>query len=95
MTDNMKKFLEAVSKDEAMKSELQAAMDNAVAAFAAKHGFTFTADDLKGSRSRKLTEDELQAVAGGGSPLVRDTILDTTGQEKDHCGCSFGGFGII
>ena len=72
MTENMTKFLEAVSKDEALKSELEAFMkdgnvkdEQALIEFAVKKGFTLTEDDFKQEES-ELSEDELQAVAGGG-----------------------------
>ena len=78
MTDNMKKFLEAASKDEALKAEVNAlaekfdrksADENALKAaaieLAAKHGFTLTDDDFKPSEMTELTEDEMKSVAGG------------------------------
>ena len=75
MTDNMKKLLEAVSKDEALKAELKVLADGkpddaeavkvAAIELAAKHGFTLTDDDFKPSEMTELTEDEMKSVAGG------------------------------
>ncbi|MBQ7543949.1 MAG: Nif11 family protein [Synergistaceae bacterium] len=71
----MKKFLEAVSKDEALLEEFKAladgtpkdtdAMAAAAVEFAGKHGLTLTADDFKPSEMEELSEDEMKAVAGG------------------------------
>ena len=76
MTENMKKFLEAVSKDEALKSELEALVkdgkakdEKAFIEFAAKKGFTLTEDDFK-QEEGELSEDELQAIAGGDCVFV-------------------------
>ena len=73
MTDNAKKFLEFVSKNEEAKKELEAnkasftTEDNteALVKFAAKHGFALTAEDFQETEI-ELSEDELEAVAGGG-----------------------------
>ena len=61
MTDNAKKFAEAVSKDEAMKKELEALGKNDLAAVikvAAKHGFTLTEEDFKAADMNEMNEDE-------------------------------------
>ena len=76
MTDNMKKFGELISTDENVKKELEAAVSglskddkkgfiNAAIKVAAKHGSTLTAGDFEPA-SMKLSDDELDAVAGGG-----------------------------
>ena len=69
MTDNMKNFLAAVSKDEALSKEFKAladgtaketdAMTAAVIEFADKHGLTLTEEDFKPSDMKELTEDEM------------------------------------
>ena len=76
MTDNIKKFGELISADESVKKELEAAVSgiskndkkgfiNASIKIAAKHGITLTAADFEPARM-KLSDDELDAVAGGG-----------------------------
>ncbi|MBQ7594030.1 MAG: Nif11 family protein [Synergistaceae bacterium] len=75
MTENVKKFLEFVSQNEAAKKELEAGRVNlkgdenasieAFIKFADKYGFTLTYEDLKPEEG-ELSEDELKAVAGGG-----------------------------
>ena len=86
MTDNMKKFLEAVSSDEALQKEFKVLADSAtkevdahksaIVELAAKHGFTLTEDDFKPSEMGELSEDEMKAVAGG-----------------SECGCAIYGGG--
>ena len=93
MTDNAKKFAEAVSKNEAMKKELEALGKNDVAAvikIAAKHGFTLTEEDFKADDMNEMNEDELEAVAGG----VCFCLVGGggTGNGK-QCGCVVGGKG--
>ena len=90
MTQNMKKLLEEANKNEALKAKLKAlngkdAVAESVIAIAQEFGFTLTADDLKSGVDGELSEDELDAVAGGvvmydkrsGYYIVRD---DDTGE---------------
>ena len=65
-------FMEFVSKNENARKELDAlgsemlqTNTDALVKFAAKYGFTLTADDLKPTKKEELSEDELEAVAGG------------------------------
>ena len=93
MTDNAKKFAEAVSKDEAMKKELEALGKNDLAAVikvAAKHGFTLTEEDFKADDMNEMNEDELETVAGGvcACPLAGGG----TGNGK-QCACVVSGKG--
>ena len=78
MTDNMKKFLEAVSQNkECIEKLKKAETPEAVIALAAENGFTLTQEDLKQEpASGKISDDELEAVAGGKT-----------------CSCFFGGGG--
>ena len=82
MTENLSKFLEAVSDDEELKEKLAEAKDKeTVIALAAEKGFTLTEDDLKADKpsgSRILSDDELEAVAGG---------------VAGRCTCENGGIG--
>lgn len=98
MTDNAKKFAEAVSKDEAMKKELEALGKNdeaavikaAVIKIAAKHGFTLTEEDFKAADMNEMNEDELEAVAGG--DCYCPVGGSGTGNGK-QCVCVVGGKG--
>ena len=65
MTENMKKFLEAVSQEKEFTEKLtKAETVEAVIALAKEKGFTLTAEDLK-PQAGELNDDELDAVAGG------------------------------
>ncbi len=74
MTENMKKFLELVSKDETLKQKTLAFNDMEVAdaisasiALAKELGIELTeADFAKEKSGGELSDDELDAVAGGG-----------------------------
>ena len=68
MKENVKKFLQAASKDETLQKELKEA-DNfeAMQKIAAAKGFTFTENDFQdsGKEIAEISEDEMKAVAGG------------------------------
>ncbi len=74
MSENMKKFLELVSKDETLKQKMQAFKDmepaDAISAgitLAKELGIELTeADFAKEKSGGELSDDELDAVAGGG-----------------------------
>lgn len=78
MTDNLRKFLEAASADEAFAEKLSKAKTaEAVIALAAEKGFTLTEEEIRPKeRSGEISDDEMDAVAGGA-----------------QCGCFLGGFG--
>lgn len=63
MTDNMLKFLQAVSKDDAMYAKFGTATQEEMIAMAAEMGIALTAADFE--KKAELDEDELDAVAGG------------------------------
>ena len=66
--EQLKAFLEKVKADTSLQEKLKAAADaNAVAAIAKEAGFMISADDLAKAQS-ELSEEELEAVAGGASP---------------------------
>ena len=68
MTDNMKKFLEAVSDDQEFIGKLtKAETAEAVIALAKEKGFVLTEEDLKMEEpaDELLNDDEVDAVAGG------------------------------
>lgn len=63
MTENMKKFLELVSKDEALVAKVNAADKNALIALAKELGVELTEADFE--HPTELSDDELEVVAGG------------------------------
>ena len=75
MTENMKKFLELVSKNEELGKKLCEADKEAVIAMAKELGIALTNADF--AQNNELSDDELDAVAGGGW----------------DCGCFMGGGG--
>jgi len=94
--DAVKKFYEALSKDEAMRAKLSALNEkypNAqpefaeaaeeIVAFAKAEGFAFTVDDLSAyaeSEGKEITEEQLAGVVGG--------LYD-----RNTCVCMVGGGG--
>ena len=103
MTVN-KKFLEAVSKDSALKSELEHATLEALGEFLKSKGLEAEAGKVaeaamekvadahgfKADEMIELSEDELEAVAGGVCVCVVGGGGTGTGKE---CACVVGGFG--
>ena len=77
MSENMKKFLEAVSKSEELVAKVNAEKDqDALIALAKELGIALTAADFEDDG--ELSDDELDAVAGG---------------TAVNCSCAFGGGG--
>lgn len=75
---DLKEFLEKIDQDEALRDELTGVVkarddkEAATAEVAARHGFQFSAEELKrvldatqGTASSELDEEELDAVAAG------------------------------
>ena len=70
MNENLKKFLEEASKNEELKTKLEALTDKETAGeraveIAKEYGFTLTAEDFKSAEGEELSVDELEQVAGG------------------------------
>ncbi|WP_114992743.1 Nif11-like leader peptide family natural product precursor [Synechococcus sp. UW179A] len=63
--EQLKAFLEKVKGDTSLQEKLKAAADSdAVLTIATEAGFSISADDLKKAKP-KLSEEELEDVAGG------------------------------
>lgn len=78
--EEVKRFAEAVKKDDALQKELKAkgGDEAAVADFAKSKGFDFSADELKGFAAEKkgeLSEEQLDKVAGGGSAAAVSHVV--------------------
>ena len=65
--EQFKAFLEKVKSDPKLQEMLKASNDiEAVVAIAKEAGFTISSDDLSNVQSCELSEDELEALSGGG-----------------------------
>lgn len=92
MTNDAKEFLALASKDEAIKNELKNAKDTETTLkIAESHGFSLSADDFTPSEMEELSEDELEAVAGGSFCMCNNA--GSGGAHNLNCSCSFDGEG--
>ena len=93
MKENIKKFLEEVSKSAELRKELKGSNDKEAMIKAAKeHGFELTEADFNSSAMTELSEDEMKAVAGG---AVCSCSKKGHGTEEDlSCSCNGAGEGI-
>lgn len=104
MTDNMKNLLELASSDEQLSARLEeiCAMEGDAAnielkKLASEQGITLTDDDLGGRKpkSAELSDDELEAVSGGGvcvCTAIGGGRKDKGSKDKG-CGCVAVGIG--
>lgn len=78
MSDNVKKFIEAVNNDSSLASQVKAAKNDAdaIVKIAASKGFSFTSADLKAAS--ELSDDDLDSVAGGWSIGCDGNTLNPT-----------------
>ena len=94
MTESMKKFLEAVSRDEALTAKVGTLAKEELIALAKEMGITLTDADLA-KPTGELDDDELDAVAGGGD--VSCACAMGGGGTKDSndktCACVLAGAG--
>ena len=104
MSENMKKFMELVSKDENLKQKLQSFSDmepadaiSAGIALAKEFGIELTEADFDRKKSDgELSDDELDAVAGGGGcgcPGVGGGHGINRNNYNYDCGCVVYGAG--
>ena len=90
MTENLKKFLEAVSKDEALQAKVNALESNketamaGVIALAKELGIELAEADFA-QPDGEISEDELETINGGGCP--------TAGTVNNSCYCAAAGGG--
>ena len=95
MSKNYQKFLEELSKSKELVDQANAAKDaNALVALAKELGIELTAADFEDSC--ELSDDELDAVAGGDDDVDCVCAMGGGG-EKDHndkvCACVMAGVG--
>ena len=102
MTENMKKFLEAVSQDPALGAKVSAADQDALIAIAKEIAIELTDADFA-PPSGEMSDDELENVAGGGECYCAmgggGTREGAHGYAEqywgglDVCACVLAGFG--
>ena len=78
MTENLKKFLEMVSKDETLSAKVGTMGKKELLALAKKLGLELTEADLATLAVQELDDDDLDTVAGG---------------SNVSCACAMGGGG--
>ena len=92
MTENMKKFLEAMSKDEALRKKATTMGKEDLLAMAKELGIDLTEADFAQPEG-EMNANELDAVAGGGA-CACVTLGAGTYEGKDNaCGCYIYGTG--
>ena len=100
MTENMRKLLEIVSKDEALTAKIGAMGMEEILALAKELGIELTEADLQKLAVQELDDDDLDTVAGGGTKDNNDKTCacvlagagySTNGRER--CVCGFAGYG--
>lgn len=98
MTENGRKFLEALSADETLQNEIQGLNKEQLLALANGYGFELTGQDLGLSApdSKPLDAGELEAVNGGSICVcVIGGGGAATRKGQDTCACVAGGFSFI
>lgn len=92
MTENLKKFLEAVSKNEELATKVNDMTKEDLLALSKELGIELTEDDFV--QKIELDDDELDAVAGGWKKCV---CIAAGGGKADEdgkaCACVAGGGG--
>ena len=93
MTENMKKFLEAVSKSKELGEKASTMDKDALVAAAKELGIELTEADFT-QPDGEMNADELETVAGGG--ICRCGVGGGGVRKGDNnpCGCAFYGIGM-
>lgn len=90
MTENRKKFFEALSANEEMLEKAKKAQTKEeVVEIARELGITLTAADFVNKDGKEMTEEELAAVAGG----LADFCFIVGVTETEGCVCAVAGVG--
>ena len=93
MTDNMKKFLEMISKDVEAGKKAGTLEKDALVAYAKELGVELTEADFV-TPDAELSEDELVAIHGGGEQQDWADFNNCSGSNgQQDCFCTAGGGG--
>jgi predicted ribosomally synthesized peptide with nif11-like leader len=83
-TKQAKKFAEEAAKNDALRAEILKASQESVLTVARKFGFDLTVEDLnEAARDGELSEEELNAVAGGFCSIPMSALGEDKGIETD------------
>ena len=96
MTDAMREFLEEASKDKEFSQKVSKAdTKEALIALAAEKGFTLTEADMESPKPQdgEISDDEVEAVAGGGMCFCAVGGGGTKGDYDKTCACVLAGAG--
>ena len=95
MTENMQRFLEAVSRDEALTAKIGAMGKDELLALAKALGIPLTDADLEKPAVQELDDDDLDTVAGG-SDVSCACAMGGSGTKDENdktCACVMAGAG--
>ena len=95
MTDNMKKFLELASGDAELVERLNGMDKDAIIAEAQQRGMALSEADFAADTSAELSDDELDAVAGGGKCACVVCGVGKAGDNCKECACIIAGGGMF
>lgn len=93
MTENMRKFLETVSRSEELCAKANGAGKDELTAMAKELGIELTEADFE-QPAGELSDDELDAVAGGGACACVAGGGGTEKKKDGKCACFFTGVGF-
>lgn len=93
MTENIKKYLEAVSKNTELAQKLNTMTKEDIIASAKELGIALTEADFE--RNTELSDDELDAVAGGGKCVCVIGGGGESGGVSQTCYCVGSGGGYM
>ena len=92
MTENVQKFLTAVTKNDEMYSKMNGATKEEMIAMAKELGIELTEADFE-QKSTELNDAELEAVAGGDVCVCVAGGGGTSTEDEKTCACVMGGGG--
>jgi len=93
MTENMKRFMQAVEKDQGLREKLEALKDlpaeekaKALFALAQEQGIAFVKEDFVTEGGAELTDDELEGAAGGVISTILKSVAEQAIYDEIHRG---------
>ena len=93
MTENLKKFLEAVSANKELAEKMSKATKEELIAIAKEMGFELTEADFEKPAVQTLDDDELDAVAGGDPCFCAFGGGGEADANDKTCACVIAGYG--